>query len=44
MELVSQGYSRYFKTLKDKYIIIPSNIISKIYIKTIKPILDKKKI
>lgn len=43
MGLVSQGYSRYFKFLKDKDVIIPSNAISKIYIKTMKPILNKKK-
>lgn len=43
MGLVSQGYSRYFKFLKDKDVIIPSNTISKIYMQTMKPILDKKK-
>lgn len=41
MQLVSQGYSRYFKFLKDKYVIIPKKEISDMYISKVKKILEK---
>lgn len=41
MQLVSQGYSRYFKFLKDKYVIIPVKEISDMYINKIKIALKK---
>lgn len=43
MQLVSQGYSRYFKFLKDKYVTIPKKEISDIYICRIKKALEKMK-
>lgn len=41
MQLVSQGYSRYFKFLKDKYVIIPEKEISDMYMNKVKVALKK---
>lgn len=41
MQLVSQGYSRYFKFLKDKYVIIPVKEISDMYMNKVKIALKK---
>ena len=43
MQLVSQGYSRYFKFLKDKYVVIPNKEISDLYMSNIKIGLEKIK-
>ncbi|MCM1252331.1 MAG: restriction endonuclease subunit S [Clostridium sp.] len=43
MDLVSQGYSRYFKFLKDKYIIIPHKKVSDSFMKNINISLNKMK-
>ena len=43
MKLVNQGYSRYFKFLKDKYIIIPEKQVSDMYINKVKMGLEKIK-
>lgn len=43
MQLVSQGYSRYFKFLKDKHVIIPEKEISDMYISNVKIALEKIK-
>ena len=40
MSLVSQGYSRYFKFLKDKYVLIPSKTIADKYMKIIEKSLN----
>ena len=40
MSLVSQGYSRYFKFLKDKYVLIPSKTIADKYMKIIEKPLN----
>ena len=40
MSLVSQGYSRYFKFLKDKYVLIPSKTIADKYMKIIEKQLN----
>lgn len=40
MQLVSQGYSRYFKFLKDKYIFIPNKEVSEVYINKLKMSLE----
>ena len=42
-QLVSQGYSRYFKFLKDKYILIPDKETNKLFIKEVEKLtLDIK--
>ncbi len=43
MKLVNQGYSRYFKFLKDKYVIIPEKQVSDMYINNVKMGLEKIK-
>ncbi|MCM1087182.1 MAG: restriction endonuclease subunit S [Muribaculaceae bacterium] len=43
MDLVSQGYSRYFKFLKDKYVIVPHEKVSDNFMKSINDSLDKMK-
>ncbi len=43
MQLVSQGYSRYFKFLKDKHVIIPEKKISDMYISKVRIALEKIK-
>lgn len=43
MKLVNQGYSRYFKFLKDKYVIIPEKQVSDMYINKVKMGLEKIK-
>ena len=43
MTLVNQGYSRYFKFLKDKYVIIPEKQVSDMYINNVKMGLEKIK-
>lgn len=43
MKLVNQGYSRHFKFLKDKYVVVPSFTISKFFINKIEPLLIKNK-
>lgn len=43
MDLVSQGYSRYFKFLKDKYVIVPHEKVSDNFMKSINDSLNKMK-
>lgn len=43
MDLASQGYSRYFKFLKDKYVVIPCKKISDSFMKCIDDSLSKMK-
>ena len=43
MDLVSQGYSRYFKFLKDKYVIAPQKNVSESFMEGIKGSLNKMK-
>lgn len=41
MDLLSQGYSRYFKFLKDKFVIIPRKKVTEEYMKHMQKLLDK---
>ena len=41
MQLVSQGYSRYFKFLKDKYVIIPVKEVSDLYMRKMEKTLGE---
>lgn len=43
MDIVSQGYSRYFKFLKDKYVIVPQKNVSDGFINCINDSLSKMK-
>lgn len=43
MDLVSQGYSRYFKFLKDKYVVIPYKNVSDRFMKSIDDSLSTMK-
>ena len=43
MQLVSQGYSRYYKFLKDKYVFIPNKKVSNMYMNKMNMALEKIK-
>ena len=43
MQLVSQGYSRYYKFLKDKYVFIPNIKVSNMYMNKMNMALEKIK-
>lgn len=41
LNLVSQGYSRYFKFLKEKYIVLPTKVVSDNYMEIVASVLTK---